>query len=311
MNIQQFQYILAVVDLKNFEAAAAACFITQSTLSTMIGKLEAEIGIKIFNRKTKPVSMTQEGMQIVERIRILTNEIHSLKNLVQEMKGEQSGELKIGIIPTLAPYLLPLFLLKLTQAFPKLKVILTEVTSLEIISGLKNRTLDMGILATPLEDENLIELELFFEPLLVYDCSLSKRKQAISVENLNYTNLWLLEDGHCLSTQVKRICELSHKKAEKKINVEFRAASMDSLLKFTKANIGITIIPYLASVELSIEDKKYLIPFTSPTPTRCISLVTHKHFVKKKLVKELQHMIRESVATIIPISKVKKIFKPL
>lgn len=311
MNIQQFQYILAVVDLQNFEAAAARCFITQSTLSTMIGKFEEEIGIKIFNRKTKPVSITHEGAQLIERLRIVHQEIESLKSLVQELKGEQEGELRIGIIPTLAPYLLPLFLMKFMSAFPKLRIILTEITTSEIITGLKNRTLDIGLLATPLQDENLVELELFFEPFLVYDCSSAKRKRSIAVKDLNYTKLWLLEEEHCLSMQVKKICELSHKRAERRVNIEFRAASIESLLKFTKANIGMTIIPYLASTELSKDDQNNLIAFTSPTPTRCIGLVTHKHFVKKNLSKELQRIIHESVAAILPISKEKKVFEPL
>jgi LysR family hydrogen peroxide-inducible transcriptional activator len=311
MNIQQFQYILAVVDFKNFETAAEKRFVTQSTLSTMIGKFEEEIGIKIFNRKTKPVSLTHEGAQLIERIRILAKEIDALKNLIQEMKGEQEGELRIGIIPTLAPYLLPLFLMKFTKAFPKLKIIITEITTSEIIAGLKNRTMDMGILSTPLQEESLLELELFDEPFLVFDCNPKKRKSRIAVEDLDYGKLWLLEEGHCLSVQVKKICELSHKRAEKKANIEFRAASMDSLLKFTKASVGMTIIPYLAALELSSDDKRNMIFFRNPAPTRRIGLVTHRHFVKKNLAKELQRLIQETVAPIIPASKEKQVFEPL
>ncbi len=312
MNIQQFQYVLAVVDLRNFEAAAEKCFVTQSTLSTMIAKFEEEIGVQIFNRKTKPVSITPEGAQIIERLRILTKEVDLLKTLIQELKNEHEGELRIAVIPTVAPYLLPLFLTTFTMAFPKLKIILTEATTAEIVSGLNYRTLDIGILAVPLQEESLLETHLYYEPFLVYDCSSSKRKKVTTAEALDYTKLWLMEEGHCLSTQVKRICDLSHKKAEKSLNIEFRAASMDSLLKFTKANLGITIVPYLAARELRDDKDCNLIAFAEPTPTRNISLVTHQHFVKKKLLKELQQMIQHAVAPhISAVGKEKKVIKPI
>ncbi|MFQ3597088.1 MAG: LysR substrate-binding domain-containing protein [Chloroherpetonaceae bacterium] len=312
MNIQQFQYVLAVVDLRNFEAAAEKCFVTQSTLSTMIGKFEEEIGVQIFNRKTKPVSITHEGAQIIERLRILAKEVDSLKNLIQELKNEQEGELRIGVIPTVAPYLLPLFLTTFTKAFPKLKVVLMEATTAEIISSLNHRTLDVGILAVPLHEENLVEIHLYYEPFLVYDCTLSKRKKFTTAEALDYTKLWLMEEGHCLSTQVKKICDLSHKHSEKPLNIEFRAASMDSLLKFTKANLGITIVPYLAANDLQGENETKVVAFAEPTPTRNISLVTHQHFVKKKLLKELQQIIQQAVAPHIPaVGKEKKVIKPI
>mgnify|MGYP001104380443 CR=1 FL=1 len=311
MNIHQFQYILAVVDLKNFEAAAEKCFVTQSTLSTMIGKFEEEIGIQIFNRKTKPVSLTDEGRQIVERLRILVKEIDTLKSLIQELKNEAEGELKIAIIPTLAPYLLPLFLGKFTSTFPKLKLILSELTTSEIIASLKSRTLDIGILATPLHETDLLEHKLFDEPFLVYDWSSHKRKKTIRAEELDYKRLWLMEEGHCLNTQVKRICDLSHQKSNRTLNIEFKAASVESLLHFTKANAGLTIIPYLASLTLTREDHDRLIPFANPVPTRRISLVTHQYFVKKKLVQQLQQMIEASVVPIFPKAQQTKVIKPL
>jgi LysR family hydrogen peroxide-inducible transcriptional activator len=159
MNIQQFQYILAVVEHKHFETAAETCFITQSTLSTMINRFEDEIGIKIFNRKTKPVSITKEGTELIQQIRIIKKEIDSLDNIVQELKGETVGELRIGIIPTIATDLLPLFLSDFANNFPKVKIIVQEMTTLEIQKSLKNRMLDVGILAIPLKDKELVELD--------------------------------------------------------------------------------------------------------------------------------------------------------
>ena len=238
MNIQQFKYVLAVVELKHFETAAEACFVAQSTLSTMINKFEDEIGIKIFNRKTKPVSITAEGAQIIKRLRIIQKEMDALDNVVQELKGEMTGELRIGIIPTTAPDLLPLFLSKFASGFPKIKMIVQELTTLEIQKALKNRMLDVGILAIPLEDDELVELNLYSEPFVFYDCSTEKVKSTLAIQELDYSKLWLLEEGHCLRTQVQNICELSDKSQEKLVNIEFKAGSLDSLLRFTKASKG-------------------------------------------------------------------------
>lgn len=311
MNIQQFQYVLAVVDSKNFEEAAERCFITQSTLSTMIGRLEDEIGIKIFNRKTKPVSVTSEGEVIINRLRIVLNEIDSLNNVVQELKGKMVGELKIGIIPTVALYLLPLFLTKFAHRFPNVTIIIKELTTTQIQQELKIRTLDIGLLALPLHDDELIEQELYSEPFLAYDCRGEKSRSKISVNNLDYSKLWLLQEGHCLRTQVYQICELSNQNPKSNVNFEFESGSMGSLLSFTKASKGITIIPYLASVDFSAEDKANLIEFKDPVPVRSVGLLTHKFFVKKQLLKALQEIIKESVSELLPVSEKLTVIKPI
>lgn len=312
MNIQQFQYILALEEYRHFETAANKCFVTQSTLSTMINRFEEEIDIKIFNRKTKPVSITNEGAQIIERLKIINNEIDFLDNVIQELKGEMTGELRIGIIPTIAPYLLPVFLPKFASEFPKIKMILEEMTTADIQKALKLRTLDIGVLATPLEDNQLLELDLYSEPFYIYDCSLySNKPKSIELNKLDYSKLWLMQEGHCLRTQVQQICDLSNKTAKRKINFEFKAGSIDSLLRFTKACEGITILPYLTTLELSEEDKKNIIPFTLPNPVRTIGLVTHRHFVKKRLFNRLQEIIKESVKSIIPFGDNEMVMKPL
>ena len=312
MNIQQFQYVLAVVDFKNFEAAAEKCFVTQSTLSTMIGRLENEIGIKIFNRKTKPVSVTAEGEEIIKRLRILANEVDALNNLVQELKGEMIGELKIGVIPTVAPYLLPLFLTNFAKIFPKVKIIVREMTTTEIQKAINVRTIDVGILALPLEDPNLNEIALYSEPFVLYDCSGEAKTEQISVSDLDYSKLCLLQEGHCLRTQVQRICDLTDQCANKEENFEFESGSMDSLLRITKARKGITILPYLATLDLTEEIKSKIIEFNDPIPVRNIGLVTHKFFVKKKLLEELKTLIQESVVDFLPDHQENyKILKPL
>ncbi|TXB66735.1 LysR family transcriptional regulator [Vicingus serpentipes] len=311
MNIQQFQYVLAVADSKNFEEAAERCFITQSTLSTMIARFEGEIGMKIFNRKTKPVSITTEGLEIIQKLRVINNEISQLENVIQELKGEMIGELKIGIIPTIAPYLLPLFLSDFATKFQKIKIIVKEIPTSQIIESLKNRSLDIGILALPILDSELIEKELFVEPFLVYDCRDKKSVSKISINELDYSRLLLLQEGHCLRTQVHQICELSDQSPNVEINFEFESASMDSLLRFTKANQGMTIIPYLASLEIFDKDKKNIVAFKMPIPSRSVGMLTHKFFVKKRLASELQKIIHDAVLELIPKVKKAEIVNPV
>ncbi|TCI85112.1 LysR substrate-binding domain-containing protein [Tenacibaculum sp. M341] len=311
MNIQQFQYVLAVVDLKNFEAAAEKCFVTQSTLSTMIRRFEDEIGIKIFNRKTKPVSITSEGKQIIDRLRIILNEIDSLKNLTQELKGEMLGELSIGIIPTIAPYLLPLFLTDFASLFPKVKIIVKEMTTSNIKKSIKNRTLDIGILALPLEDNSLNEINLYSEPFLLYDCSGEIANSKVSVNNLDYSKLCLLQEGHCLRTQVQRICDLSSQVLKSNINFEFESGSMDSLLRVTETRKGMTILPLLAAIDLPEKHQKRLVEFKFPVPARNVGLVTNKFFVKKKLLRELKKVILKATSKHLPVSGEFTVLKPL
>lgn len=311
MNIQQFQYILAVVDLKNFEAAADRCFVTQSTLSTMIGRMEDEIGIKIFNRKTKPVSITPDGAVLIDRFRIIMSEIGTLENVVQELKGEMSGELRLGVIPTVAPYLLPLFLTHFAERFPKITVIVKEMTTPQIQQALKVRDLDIGILALPIADDELIEFPLYTEPFLVYDFRDERTNEKISIDTLDYSKIWLLQEGHCLRSQVYKICELSNNTPKHSVNFEFESGSMDSLLRITKSSKGITIIPYLASLDFSEAERGHIVEFKDPVPVRSVGLLTHKHFVKKKLLEELQLSIFKLVEGLIPESREVTVVSPL
>lgn len=311
MNIQQFQYVLAVVDLKNFEAAAERCFVTQSTLSTMIGRLEDELGIKIFNRKTKPVSITPDGAVLIERFRIIMSEVAGLENVVQELKGEMSGELKLGVIPTVAPYLLPLFLSQFAEEYPKITVVVKEMTTPQIQQALKIRALDIGILALPISDEEFIETPLYTEPFMVYDFRDEKSDRKITLDTLDYSKIWLLQEGHCLRSQVYKICELSNNTPKSNVNFEFESGSMDSLLRITKASKGITIIPFLASIDLSESEQSNLIEFMEPVPARSVGLLTHKHFVKKQLLNQLKSAIKMAVKHKIPDNEQVTVVKPL
>jgi len=311
MNIQQIKYILAVEELGSFSQAADSCFITQSTLSTMVGKFEKEIGIKIFDRKTKPVSITNEGQLIINQLKVISNEINLLDEKVQSLKGELSGVLKIGIIPTVAPYILPVFLNDFAKKFPNITFSVSEMNTDTISKLLKKRELDIGILAIPLNDDTFNELQLYNEPFVLYDCSKKKLRKFVNMEHLDFDKFWILEEGHCLQTQVRSICDLDNCKNNENINIDFRAGSIDSLIRFVKTNKGITMLPYLATLDFSQKENNKIAYFRSPVPVRTIGIVVHKHFVKKRILELMKNEIKKKILPLLKSSRDEIVVSPL
>ena len=295
MNIQQIEYVLAVVDMENFSLAADKCHITQSTLSTMIGRFEDEIGIKIFDRKTKPVSITKEGETIIQQLRLISKEVETLHELVQSLKGELSGTLHIGIIPTVAPYILPEFLNDFAEKFPNVLFTVSEMNTHTITDLLQKRELDIGILATPVNQSGLIEIPLYNESFVLYDCSENNTESCASLEDINFQKFWIMEEEHCLSNQVKSICSHDDCKDKIGINFNYRAGSIDSLIRFVKTNKGMTMLPYLASLDFTPQEHKKVRYFGSPVPVRTIGLVVYKHFIKKQILHLLQKEIQSKI----------------
>lgn len=310
MNIQQFQYILAVAEFKHFELAAEKCHITQSTLSTMISKFEDEIGFKIFDRKKKPVELTLEGLLIVEELKTITNHIERLQELTKEIRGEISGTLSLSVIPTIAPFLLPLFLQNFAQQFPNLNIVVREETTAEIQRKLKSRELDIGIVSIPLKDKLLDEIKLYDEPFLFYDAE-KDAHQKISLKKVKTDKLCLMEDGHCMRTQVLQLCAESGKTDHKKLNFEYKAGSIDGLLRFVKASKGTTLIPYLAARDFTKQDQLHLTNFVEPVPFRTVGIVVHHHFVKKKLLSILHQTILQQIEKVLPQPTKGKILYPV
>jgi len=294
MNIQQFNYILAVAEFKHFELAAEKCNITQSTLSTMISKFEEEIGIEIFDRKKKPVQVTKEGSTIIEQLKVITTDIDQLKELTKEVKGEIMGNLTLSVIPTIAPFLLPLFLQDFAAKFPNLNIIVREETTSEIVRKIKSRELDIGILSIPIEDKDIVEVKLYDEPFVFFDAS-DAESSSVSIQKINTNNLYLMEEGHCMRTQVLKLCDLNKTSLDTKLNFEYKAGSIDSLLRFVKANRATTLLPYLSIADFSESEKKHVSYFSEPVPYRSIGLVVHRHFVKKRLLETLQKNITEKI----------------
>lgn len=299
MNIQQLKYVLAVVEYRHFESAAEKCCVTQSTLSTMISKLEDEINIKIFDRSKKPVQVTSEGAVVIEQLRIIIHDINQLGELVKEIKGEVNGNLTMAVIPTIAPFLLPVFLQDFAEKFPELQIEVKEQTTQEIIRLIKLRELDIGIVSVPLQDEDIIELKLYDEPFVLYDAAL-KNKDNTPVKKMDLSNLLLMEDGHCMRTQALQVCDRSKVVKKSTVNFTFKAGSIDSLVRFVKVNKASTLLPYLSILDFNELEKCHIKYFSSPVPMRSVGLVIHKHFVKKKILELVQKEIIEKITPLLP-----------
>jgi len=311
MNIQQFQYILALAESRHFERAAESCHITQSTLSTMISRFEEELGIQVFDRKKKPIEISIEGEAVLAQIKKIKKEIDSLNALTQEIKGEVKGGLSVSVIPTIAPYILPLVLRSFSQKFPKLELSVREQTTEEIIRLVKSRQLDIGIVSTPLNEKELVEHHLYDEPF-VFFTEIGSGQKPIKTTQLETNNLCLLEEGHCMRAQVLELCNIQLKKSSKTENFKYSAGSIDSLMKFVLANKMDTLLPYLAAIELPSKEQKKIVEFAEPVPFRSVGIVVHKHFVRKKILQALKQEIRDKICPNLPkISKEDRQLQPI
>ena len=310
ISIHQIKYILAVVKTGSFSKAAELCFVTQSTLSTMVRKAEDQMDLKIFNRKSKPIRLTQEGKILIDQLKLIYNEHEKLYELIQDTKKEFYGTLKIGVIPTLAPFLLPLFLNKMVTKHPNINFSIDEITTNEITKRIKDREMDIGILSLPIKDKELKQKSLFFEDFLIYDVSgPSKPKNKYKVKDIDVNRLWLLEESHCLTNQVGKICHL-RKNTKVSQNLVYNSGSILSLIELVNMSNGITLLPRLATLQPHLIDKQLLYIMENPIPVREIGYITHPNFAKKRMLKMLEKEIKEAVKPVLRKSKKVRIIKP-
>jgi LysR family hydrogen peroxide-inducible transcriptional activator len=304
MNIQQLEYIVAVDRLKNFTRAADACFVTQATLSAMVKKLEDELGLLIFDRKSNPPVTTDAGRQIVEDARSVLKHLSVLNDRVKEMQGKIAGKIRIGIIPTIANSLLPKILRGLMEAYPDLELDVTERTTENIIRSLREGVIDAGILATPLPGENLDFRVLYYESLMVYGDS-GLNKQYLLPEDVRNQQVWLLEEGHCLREQFVNLCSL-RKKSNTPKNLKLEASSFETLLNLVDEFGGLTMIPELYFKTLPEVRKKNVIFFADPMPVREVSMVYARPFAKIRTVDAISGFIEDKISKDLIASKYKK-----
>lgn len=290
MTITQLNYVLAVAEHLNFTVAAEKCFVTQPTLSMQIQKLEEELEIRIFDRNKKPIQLTEVGKKIVEQAKSIVNEADRIKDIVEQQKGFIGGDFKIGIIPTIMPTLLPMFLKNFIRKYPKINLIVEEHTTNEVISRLQKGQLDVAIAATPLNESDLKEIVLYYEPFVGYfPAEFRNGLSELSPSDLNVNDILLLQDGHCFTNGILNICKAS--KLDQSQNFELTSGSFETLIGLANEGLGVTLLPYLHTLNLSEKDKKNIIEFANPKPSREVSLIFPKNELKSHIVDALRQTI--------------------
>ena len=303
ITLTQLEYIVAIDEYRHFATAAEKCFVTQPTLSMQIKKLEDELGVIIFDRSRQPVVPTDLGAKLIEQARMTLSATQRIKEIIQEEQQEVEGTLKIGIIPTLAPYLLPVFIGPYIRKYPAVKVEVEELVSEEIIRRLKRDMLDVGLFVTPYHDEKIVERPVFYEEMLVYahpDSELLKKKE-VGHEDIVTSDIWMLGNGHCFRNQVVNLCEMSASQ-HKNLPFEFESNSLETLMRIVDVEGGFTLIPELALQYMSPEKKKQVRSIANTKPLREVSVIYSRHFTKQRLIT----LLCDEIKSVVPAHMLKR-----
>ena len=305
MTITQFQYVLAVAKYKNFTTAAEHSFVTQPTLSMQIQKLEEELGVIIFDRSKKPLQITEVGERIVKQAQVIVNESERMNDIVAQEKGFIGGEFRVGIIPTVSPTLLPMFLTNFIKKYPKVCLKIEEQTTENILKKIADGSYDAGILATPLHNPNIIEKPLYYEPFVAYIPVNHRLQNAKTIysEDLDINDILMLEDGHCFKDSVLNICNQDI--IESKQHSQLKSGSFETLVRLANEGLGMTLLPYLHTLELKEKEKECVHYFVEPYPAREISLIYHKNELKMQIIKALHDTISGVIRGAIAFQNVK------
>lgn len=293
MTLTQLEYIIAVDTYRHFSTAADTCHVTQPTLSMQIQKLEDELGVLVFDRSKQPVVPTETGLLILAQAREVIQAARRIPEIVQDTNNDLSGELRLGIIPTLAPYLLPYFIGSFIEKRPAVTIQIQELMTEHIVERLRTGMLDVGLVVTPLQESGLYEQPLFHEPFVLYtsDNQPIAEKEIVSIADLHHEGLWLLTEGHCFRDQVMNLCGSERKANGFTHSLQYETGSLETLIKLIDKQDGFTLLPYLATLDLDETRRKRLRPFADPQPVREVSLVVHRRFLKRKLIETLQREI--------------------
>ena len=291
MNIRALQYFVKLAELKHFSKAADACFVSQPTLSTQIRKLEEELGVSLVERAPRKIMLTPIGEDIAHRARHILRDIEHVKDAARRSKDPETGIIKLGIFPTLAPYLLPHVIPVIRRQYPELRLQLAEEKTEVILNMLDQGRLDAGLLALPV-DEHGVEVKVLFEEPFVTAMPSShplRDKKSISLQDLEGEELLLLEEGHCLRQQALEVCALAgaHER------VDFHATSMETLRQMVAANAGVTLMPVLSvKPPIASTDNITLRPFKAPAPSRTIALVWRSSSPLGKFLRKLADSLK-------------------
>ena len=294
MTLQQFEYIIALEKFRHFTKAAEYCNVTQPTLSAMIQKLEDELEVKIFDRSQQPIAPTPAGLLVIKQAKEALVQAEQIKNIVQEQKQDVAGKFTLGILPTIAPYLLPRFISLLMKKYPKLELRIAEMKTHEIKRALLNGEIDAGVLADieDLEEYNISHL--FYEQYMAYvskSCPLYE-KQLVKSSDLQNHQLWLLDEGHCFRDQMVKYCQI---KSAQDSQMTYSLGSIETFMRMVESGCGVTFIPWMAVQQLSESQKELVRPFAIPVPTRHLVVATNKNFIRNTILTAIIEEIQASV----------------
>ena len=291
MTITQLHYVLAVAEHQNFTKAAHYCHVTQPTLSMQVQKLEDELNVQIFDRRKKPIELTAVGTKIIAQAKNIVAEAERINDIVDQEKGFIGGEFKLGMIPTIMPTLLPMFLKNFIKNFPMVKLKIEELNTNELISRIHEGHLDAAIAATPLRINTIKERVLFYEPFVGYISPNHrlKEKTAIEISDLDINDMLLLEDGHCFREGVLNLCKTLKEQQNETFQLE--SGSIEMLVKLSNEGMGMTLLPYLNTLDLKLTEQKNLRFFTNPPPAREVSLIYNKNELKIQIIEAIYRTI--------------------
>jgi LysR family hydrogen peroxide-inducible transcriptional activator len=295
ISLIQMQYVVAVDTYRHFATAAERCFVSQPTLSMQLKKMEDELGIVLFDRSRQPVVPTEAGRSVIAQSRLVLQEADKISRIAQEAKDEIIGEFRLGVIPTIAPFLLPLFAGDFKRRFPQIQLKVQEVVTEQIEELLQKDLLDAGILVTPLNNQNVIEKPLYYEEMMIYLNSQHPlvTKPVIKVNDIATPDIWLLSDGHCFRHQVINLCDLQDMESD--LPFDFEGGSLDTIMKIIDREGGFTLIPELAGLELGSNEQNKIRKFSNIVPLREVSLVYTRRFAKAKLISLLAQSVQKSI----------------
>ena len=294
MNIQQLEYILAVDTYRHFAKAAEHCRVTQPTLSMMIQKLEDELGIKLFDRSTQPVSPTPSGRKVIDQAREVLRQVSRIKDIVGEEQLSLKGTFRLAVLPTIAPYLLPRFFQQLSEKHPDLDIRVMEMKTAQTIAALISGEIDAAIIANQPSESQLQGETLYYEQFFGYVAKGDPvfKKELIRSADISEERLWLLDEGHCFRDQLIRFCQMEKVKLRQ---AAYHLGSLETFMRMVESGNGITFIPELATLQLGEEQKALVRPFAIPRPAREIVWTTRKDFVRHTIARKLTESIKQSV----------------
>lgn len=291
MTLVQLEYLIAVSETLNFTLAAEKSHVTQPTLSMQIQKLENELGVEIFDRGTNPITLTKIGEKVVQQAKVITYESQRMKHLVTQEKENMEGEIRLGVISTLMPTLVPLFYTKFNQVFPKVRLTIKEMVTEKALEALREDKIDFVLAATPLHEEDIIEDVLYYEPLVAYIPSDHRLygKALVKHSDLNIDEILLLDEGHCFRDQVLALCEKAEN-SNKRVNLS--GGQFHTLIKLADEGLGMTILPAMHAEDLTKKHEEFLVNFHHPVPHREISLIYHKNQLQMNFAQSFLELVQ-------------------